>query len=310
MKIALDIAVIIVTILLITKGAGWLVDSSVRIARKFNISDLIIGLTVIAIGTSAPEFAVTVNAAIRNMGDISVGNIVGSNIFNLGLILGGTAIFRSLKTDNKVVYRDGAFLLAGTLVLTFFLWDSKLSFAEGTILFASLIVYLGYLYWKKDPVKLEEVENTEPYKKYDPLLLLFSLILIVASSHFLVESASDLATIFGVSQWVIGATIVAAGTSAPEFATALVAAYKGHHGMSVGNLIGSDIFNMFGVLGVASIIRELPVDAEARTNMLLLVGMVMLVIVFMRTNWKIGRLEGIILVLIGLSRWIFSFNPV
>jgi cation:H+ antiporter len=310
MKIAIDIAIIIVTILLITKGAGWLVDSSVRIARKFNISDLVIGLTVIAIGTSAPEFAVTVNAAIRNMGDISVGNIVGSNIFNLGLILGGTAIFRSLRTDKKVVYRDGAFLLAGTLALTLFLWDSRLSFTEGTILFASLIVYLGYLYWKKDPVKLEEAENTEPYKKYDPLLLLFSLILIVVSSHFLVESASDLAAIFGVSQWVIGATIVAAGTSAPEFATALVAAYKGHHGMSVGNLIGSDIFNMFGVLGVASIIRELPVDAEARTNMLMLVGMVVLVIVFMRTNWKIGRLEGIILVLIGLSRWIFSFNPV
>lgn len=310
MKIAIDIAIIIVAILLIAKGAGWLVDSSVRIARKFNISELVIGLTVIAIGTSAPEFAVTVTAAIRNMGDISVGNIVGSNIFNLGLILGGTAIFRSLKTSKKLVYRDGAFLLGGTIALTLFLWDSKLSFTEGIILFTSLIVYLAYLYWKKDPVNLEEAENTETYKKYDPLLLLFSLILIVASSHFLVDSASDLAAIFGVSQWVIGATIVAAGTSAPEFATALVAAYKGHHGMSVGNLIGSDIFNMFGVLGVASIIRELPVDAEARANMLLLVGMVLLVIVFMRTNWKIGRLEGIILVLIGLSRWVFSFGPI
>lgn len=309
MEIATDIAVIIVTILLIAKGAGWLVDSSVRIARKFNISELVIGLTVIAIGTSAPEFAVTVIAALRNLGDISVGNIVGSNIFNLGLILGGTAIFRSLKTSKKLVYRDGTFLLAGTIALTLFLWDSKLSFTEGAILFTSLFVYLGYLYWKKDRVETEEIENAEPYKKYDPLLLLFSLILIVASSHFMVESASDLATIFGVSQWVIGATIVAAGTSAPEFATALVAAYKGHHGMSVGNLIGSDIFNMFGVLGLAAIIRELPVDAEARTNMLLLVGMVLLVIVFMRTNWKIGRLEGIILVLIGLSRWVFSFGP-
>jgi cation:H+ antiporter len=309
MKIAIDIAIIIVTILLIAKGAGWLVDSSVRIARKFNISELVIGLTVIAIGTSAPEFAVTVTAAIRNMGDISVGNIVGSNIFNLGLILGGTAIFRSLKTSKKLVYRDGLFLLGGTIGLTFFLWDSKLNFTEGAVLFAMLIIYLGYLYWKKEPVNLEEAENAEPYKKYDPLLLLFSLILIVASSHFLVESASDLAAIFGISQWVIGATIVAAGTSAPEFATALVAAYKGHHGMSVGNLIGSDIFNMFGVLGVAAIIRELPVDAEARTNMLLLIGMVLLVIVFMRTNWKIGRLEGIILVLIGLSRWVFSFSP-
>ncbi len=309
MKIAIDIAIIIVTIFLIAKGADWLVDSSVRIARKFNISELVIGLTVIAIGTSAPEFAVTITAAVRNMGDISVGNIVGSNIFNLGLILGGTAIFRSLKTNKKLVYRDGAFLLGGTIALTLFLWDSKLSFTEGAILFITLLVYLGFLYWKKDPVNSEEAESAEPFKKYDPLLLVFSMALIVVSSHFLVESASGLAAIFGISNWVIGATIVAAGTSAPEFATALVAAYKGHYGMSVGNLIGSDIFNMFGVLGLASIIRELPVDTEARTNMLLLVGMVLLVIVFMRTNWKIGRLEGIILVLLGLSRWVFSFNP-
>ncbi|MDO8952171.1 MAG: hypothetical protein Q7U86_06060 [Draconibacterium sp.] len=115
---------------------------------------------------------------------------------------------------------------------------------------------------------MEEAENNEPYKKYEPILLILSMVLIVASSHFLVESASDLAAIFGVSQWVIGATIVAAGKTAAEFAPALVAAYNEHHGMSVGNLIGSDIINMFGLLGVAAIIRELPDDAEARTNML------------------------------------------
>lgn len=307
MEVLKDIAIIIAAIFFIAKGAGWLVDSSVRIARKFKISDLVIGLTVIAIGTSAPEFAVTIMSAVRDLGDISVGNIVGSNIFNLGFILGGTAIFRSLTTSKKVVYRDGAFLLGGTIALTLFLWDLKLSFSEGAILFSMLIVYLGYLYWKKDPVDLEEIEHVDQYKKYDPLLLILSITLVVASSHFMVESASALAARMGISQWVIGATIVAAGTSAPEFATALVAAYKGHHGMSVGNLIGSDIFNVFGVLGIASIIREMPVDIEARSNMLLLIGMVLLVIIFMRTNWKIGRLEGIILVLIGLSRWIFSF---
>lgn len=309
MKIAFDILIIIITIFFISKGAGWLVDSSVRIARKFKISELVIGLTVIAIGTSAPEFAVTVSAAIRNMGDISVGNIVGSNIFNLGFILGGTAIFRSLNTSKKLMYRDGAFLLVGTVALTLFLWDSQLSITEGAVLLTSLFVYLGYLYWKKDAVNLEEAENAGQYKKYDPLLLLFSLALIVSSSHFLVESAVNLAEIFGVSQWVIGATIVAAGTSAPELATSLMAAYKGHHGMSVGNLIGSDIFNMFGVLGVASLIRELPVDAEARLNMLLLVAMVVITIFFIRTKWKISRIEGVILVLLGLSRWIFSFSP-
>lgn len=310
MEYVKDIAIIIVTIYFIARGAGWLVDASVRIARKFHISDLVIGLTVIAIGTSAPEFAVTVLSAVRNMGDISVGNIVGSNIFNLGFILGGTAIIRSLNTSSKVVYRDGTFLLLGTILLTWFLWDLKLSLSEGITLFALLFVYLGYLYWKKDAPDHEEAAKADPYRRYDPLLLIFSIAVVVGSSHFMVEAASGLASRLGVSQWVIGATIVAAGTSAPEFATAIVAAYKGHHGMSVGNLIGSDIFNMFGVLGVAAIIREMPVDMEARTNMLLLVAMVFIVIVFMRTNWKIGRLEGILLFLIGLGRWIFSFIQV
>jgi cation:H+ antiporter len=310
MEYVKDIVIIIVTIYFIARGAGWLVDASVRIARKFHISDLVIGLTVIAIGTSAPEFAVTVLSAVRNMGDISVGNIVGSNIFNLGFILGGTAIIRSLNTSTKVVYRDGAFLLLGTVLLTWFLWDLKLSLSEGITLFTLLFVYLGYLYWKKDAPEHDEAVKDDPYRRYDPLLLIFSIAVVVGSSHFMVESASALASRLGISQWVIGATIVAAGTSAPEFATALVAAYKGHHGMSVGNLIGSDIFNMFCVLGVAAIIREMPVDMEARTNMLLLVAMVFIVLVFMRTNWKIGRIEGILLFLIGLSRWIFSFIQV
>ncbi|MFO7862598.1 MAG: calcium/sodium antiporter [Salinivirgaceae bacterium] len=307
MEVAIDVVVVIVTIFLIAKGANWLVDSSVRIARKFNISDLVIGLTVVAVGTSAPEFAVTILAATRDLGDISVGNIVGSNIFNLGFILGGTAIIKSLNTSKKLVYRDGVFLLLGTVALLFFLQDLVLSFVEGVILFGSLFVYLAFLFIKKDPLPLEDISEADKYRKTDPYLLLLSITLVVASSHFMVESASDLAEAIGISQWVIGATIVAAGTSAPEFATALVAAYKGHHGMSVGNLIGSDIFNMFGVLGLASIIKDLPVDAEATGNMWLLVGMVMLVLVFMRLNWRIGRVEGIILFLVALARWVYSF---
>ena len=307
MQIVFDIVIVIVTILLIAKGANWLVDSSVRIARKFNVSDLVIGLTVVAIGTSAPEFAVTILAATKDMGDISVGNIVGSNIFNLGFIWGGTAIIRSLTTSPKLVYRDGMFLLLGTLALTFFLWDLKLTFYEGLVLFVALFAYLGFLFWKKDSMPIEDISENEKYRKSDPFLLVFSITLVVASSHFMVESASSLAAAMGISQWVIGATIVAAGTSAPEFATALVAAYKGHHGMSVGNLIGSDIFNMFGVLGVAALIKDLPVDQEASGNMFLLVGMVVVVLIFMRARWRISRVEGGILFLIALARWVYSF---
>jgi len=306
MSIAADIAIILITIVAIGQGAAWMVDASVRIARKLGVSELVIGLTIVAAGTSAPEFAVTFLAAFRDMGDISVGNIVGSNIFNLGFILGGTAIIRSLATNGKVVIRDGGFLLIGTLMLTGFLWDLTLNFVEGSILLVMLIAYLGHLFWNKEPVEIE-VEEEQSYNWYDPFILILGLVLIVGGSHFLVISASDLAELAGISQWVIGATIVAAGTSAPELATSIVAAMRENYGISVGNLLGSDIFNMYGVLGVTAMIKELPVDPEAQSNLLALVFMVVVVLVFMRTGWRITRWEGIVLVLIGMARWLYSF---
>ncbi|MCB0836357.1 MAG: sodium:calcium antiporter [Bacteroidetes bacterium] len=306
MAVLTDILIVIISILITAKGASWLVDSSIRIAKKLGISELVIGLTIVAAGTSAPEFGVTLLAAFRGMGDISVGNIVGSNVFNLGFILGGTAIIRNLSTNRKVVIRDGGFLLVGTLILTFFLWDLSLSMKEGSVLLIMLIVYLGHLFWNKEPIEHESEQDTV-YNWYDPLLLILGLAMVIISSHFLVDSASDLAELAGISQWVIGATIVAAGTSAPELATSVVAAIKGNHGISVGNLLGSDIFNMYGVLSTAAIMRELPVDIEARSNMILLILMVILVIVFMRTNWRVSRMEGVFLIILGLSRWVYSF---
>ncbi|MCO6480494.1 MAG: calcium/sodium antiporter [Phaeodactylibacter sp.] len=306
MSVLIDIAIILISILVIGQGAAWLVDASVRIARKLGVSELVIGLTIVAAGTSAPEFAVTFLAAVRDMGDISVGNIVGSNIFNLGFILGGTAIIRSLATNNKVVVRDGGFLLLGTLLLTAFLWDLSLGFLEGSVLLIMLLGYLGYLFWKKEPVEVE-TEDDQSYNWYDPFILILGLVMVVGSSHFLVISASDLAELAGISQWVIGATIVAAGTSAPELATSIVAALRGNHGISVGNLLGSDIFNMYGVLAVTAMMKDLSVDIQARSNLLALIFMIVLVIIFMRTGWRIARWEGVMLVLIGLGRWLYSF---
>ena len=308
MEIFFSTLIIVVSIVVMSKGAVLLVDSASRIAKKLGISELIIGLTVVALGTSAPEFSVTILSSFRGMSDISVGNIVGSNIFNLGFILGGTAIIRSLKTSNKVVYRDGGFLLFGTLLLTYFLWDLNLSQIEGIALFTLLCIYLGYLFWTKEVIEHEEV--ADKYNGYDPLLLLFSFTMVIVSSHFLVDSATSIAKNIGVSDWVIGATIIAAGTSAPEFATPMAAAIRGKYGISVGNLIGSDIFNMYGVLGIASIMKELPVDIGARTNLIMLVTMVILALVFMRTGWRLSRREGVVLVLIGVGRWIYSFMDI
>ncbi len=305
MEILKDILIILLCIVVIAKGAVWLIDSAIKIARRLGISELVIGLTIVAMGTSAPEFSVTILAALRGMGDISVGNIVGSNIFNLGFILGGIAAIQGLKTDKKVIYRDGVFLFFGTLLLTGFLWDLTLWRVEGVILFALLLGYLGFLYWEKETFKIET--RASQLRWSDPLLLLSGMGMVLGGSHFLVESAVDLAKAMGISEWVIGATIVAAGTSAPEFATSLVAALRGHHGISIGNLIGSDIFNLFGVLGLAGIMRNLPVDIGARSNLIMLAMMVFVVLVFMRTGWRVSRREGIVLVSLGLARWIYSF---
>ena len=306
MIIIKDIVILLVSIIVIGKGAVWLVDAAARVAKHFGISELVIGLTVVAFGTSAPEFGVTILAAIRGMGDISVGNIVGSNIFNLGFILGGTAIIHSLKTSRTVVFRDGIFLLFGGILLSVFLWDLTLSKIEGIVLFTLLIVYLLYLYVKKETIETEE--PTHAMYRWDPILLFVGIGLVIVGSHFLVESAVSIARFMGVSDWVIGATIIAAGTSAPEFATSLTAAMKSRYGMSVGNLIGSDIFNLFGVLGIAGIMRNLSVGHDAHINLIILSFMIAVVIIFMRTGWVVSRKEGIILVMIGLLRWIYSFS--
>ncbi len=308
MEILTNSIIIIVCILALAKGSSIFVDSAVKIARWLNVPTLVIGLTVVAFGTSAPEFSVTLLSAVQGMGDISVGNIVGSNIFNLGFILGGTALIRTLHSDKKSVYRDGLFLLGGTIILTLLIWDLNISRIGGFILFGLLIVYIVYLFLRKhdEPVDVP-VEEQKSIKWYDFLLFLLGLAMIIGGAHYLVEASVKIARIMGVSEWVIAVTIVAFGTSAPELATSITAALKGHHGISVGNLIGSDIFNVFGVLGLTAILHDLTVEIGARSNLIVLVGMVILVIVFMRTNWKISGWEGAVLIIIGLLRWFYSF---
>ena len=305
MEILTDVTIVLVCVGVIAKGATGLVDSASKIAKRLGISELVIGLTILALGTSAPEFAVSILAALKGVGNIAIGNIVGSNIFNLGFILGGTAIIHSLKTSRILIVRDGFFLLFGTFILLFFLWDLTLTKFEGGVLFSLLILYLGYLYVKREPLETKQVMG----KMYwgDPLMLIGGLAMVLVGAHFMVESAINLARYMGVSEWVIGATVIAAGTSAPEFATSLAAALRSRYGMSVGNLIGSDIFNLFGVLGVAGILNNITVSLDARMHLVFLSLMVALVLVFMRTGWVVSRREGYILVMIGLVRWINSF---
>lgn len=304
MDIAFQTVVLFICLFGLWKGADIVVDSASAIARKLGFSDLVIGLTVVAMATSAPEFAVTISAALSGNSDISVGNVVGSNIFNLFFILGLIATFSEVKTSPKLVYRDGLLLIITSFLLVVFLRDLNLSRLEGSIFLVLLVAYIFFLLTGKEEV---EIESEEEYHWYTSLLFLLGILIIVISGHYFVDAASGIARILGVSEWVIGVTIVAAGTSAPEMATSLVASLKGKHGLSAGNLIGSDIFNLLGVLGVAAIIKPLTVASNAYSSVFVVFLAMILVVYFFRTNWEVSRKEGYILLLVVLIRWAFDF---
>ena len=306
MELYLNIGILTLSIIALWLGAVWIVDPAPKIARKLGISDLVVGLTIIAFGTSAPEFAVSVTAAIKHQANISVGNIVGSNIFNLGFILGGVAVLRTIRTSRKIVYREGLILIGVSILLFIFLLNLNLSFVEGCILLTGLIIYLAYLLIHKET--LEEEIPTGRFRWYHVLQLFIGLVVVVVGGHFLVDSASFLAYAAGLSDWAIAVTVVAAGTSAPEFATSLVAAIKGRHSISAGNLIGSDLFNLMGVLGLAAILRPLHVSPDAPIDIFLMVLLVIMVVIFMRTGWKVSRTEGFILIVVNLVRWILTLK--
>ncbi len=307
----LAVVIIVICIIGLWFGANWVVDSATRIARQIGMSDLVIGLTVVAIGTSAPEFAVTISSALSGQSDISVGNVIGSNIFNLGFILGGLALFAGIPVTRKMVRRDGAMLIGTTILLLIFLLDLTLARSEGLILLAVLLAYMGYLLYKRE--EAHEELNDEPFRWTDVPLFLAGIIVVVASGHYFVEEASVVARFFGMSEWVIGVTIVAFGTSAPEIATSGIALRRGQAGMSAGNLIGSDLFNLLGVLGVATLLApggNLIVDRSAQESTYTLILFVCIVVWTMWSDWRIARWQGGLLVLLGVIRWTMDFNEI
>lgn len=316
LSLSTNAVVVLLTILLIAKGAGWVVDAASGLARGLGVSELTIGLTVVAFGTSAPEFAVTLIAALKGQGDISVGNIVGSNIFNLGFILGGAALFRAIPTNPILLTRDGTLLVASSLLLLLFVGgDLRLGRLEGLTLVSGLAIYLLLLVKQRaagsapsDGAETAAGVAARQRPATHLTRLGLGLLCVTVGSHVMVEAACAVARTLGVSEWVIGVTIVAAGTSAPELATTIAGVVKRRFDISAGNLIGSDIFNLLGVLGVAGLVRPVVVDPAARVSLVALVGMVMLTAIFMRTGWRISRLEGVALVAVAVVRWVFDLS--
>lgn len=299
-----NIALLAVSIALLWFGAEWVVHSASRIARRFQLSELIIGATVVALGTSSPEICVTLVAALGGQPDISVGNVVGSNIFNVGLILGSCAVIWTIPTSRQLVYRDTVALIGASALLLGFLRDEKLGSGEGLAMMVLLCLYIWYLVRRgRGQIPAREEIPTGLATRRDYVFLVIGLAAIVGGAYLLVETASDLARKVGISEWTIGITIVAGGTSLPELATAIVAGRHGRTAMMAGMLIGSDLFNLLGVLGLAAFLRPLQIAEAATTGVLMMAGMLVILILFMRSDWRLTRTEGVLLLVLAVLRW-------
>lgn len=245
-------------------GGEYLVRGASSIARRFGISPLVIGLTIVGFGTSAPEMLVSVNAALAGQPAIAIGNVLGSNIANILLILGVSAVIAPLIIPARQLARDLAFMLLATGAIWVMLLDGMVTRLEGGLLIAGLAVFL-YMAFSAGSVPQEEdaVETSVPKSA---LMTVGGLVLLVIGAHFLVNSASTIARTYGISEAVIGLTIVAVGTSLPELATSVIAAFRRQTEIAVGNVVGSNIFNIFGILGVTALIA--PIPSEARFAMI------------------------------------------
>ena len=245
-------------------GGEYLVRGASSIARRFGISPLVIGLTIVGFGTSAPEMLVSVNAALAGQPAIAIGNVLGSNIANVLLILGVSAVIAPLIIPARQLARDLAFMLLATGAIWVMLLDGMVTRLEGGLLIAGLAVFL-YMAFSAGSVPQEEdaVETSVPKSA---LMTVGGLVLLVIGAHFLVDSASTIARTYGISEAVIGLTIVAVGTSLPELATSVIAAFRRQTEIAVGNVVGSNIFNIFGILGVTALIA--PIPSEARFAMI------------------------------------------
>ena len=276
-------------------GGDWLVNGGVALARRFRISPLVIGMTIVAFGTSAPELLVSTISAIKGSAGIAMGNVIGSNIANIGLILGLTSLICPIETDNSKVVRHGSIMIAASLLLMIFALHSGISRIEGLTLFVCLILFTT-ISIRKGRTQPQEADIEDQEGK--PMTILAAIGLIVLScamlafgADILVDGATTLASAMGVSDKVIGLTIVALGTSLPELAASVAAAVKKQMDISIGNIIGSNIFNILCVLGVSTSIKPISLEfSDYMSDFIWMLGFSAFIIIFTTMRKKKGRL--------------------
>lgn len=260
----LQVIILLAGFLFLVKGADWFVEGAASIAKKLGIPQLIIGLTIVAMGTSMPEAAVSITAAINKNAGITIGNVVGSNILNILIILGITAVITNVAIQKSTFLYEIPFMTVITIVLLIFgITGSEVTFIEGVVFWILFLIYLGYLFvMAKKGNDQEEAEAKDNPVWKCMLLMVIGGILVVKGSDFAVSGATEIARYFGMSERFIGLTIVALGTSLPELVTSVTAARRGNAGIAIGNIVGSNIFNILFVIGTTALIRTVPFESK------------------------------------------------
>ena len=302
----LNVLFILVGIVLVLWGADRLTDGAVAVAEKMKMPQIVIGLTIVAMGTSMPEFCVSLVSALKGTTDLAVGNIVGSNIFNTLLIVGVSAWVAPMTILKSTVRKDIPFALFASVILLIMCLDGNISRLDAGILFVLFLVFM-YVTLKgaktKDDDTTAKTDSIEDNKKPMPTWLsivwiIVGLACLIGGSNLFVEGATKVAEHIGVSEAVIGLTIVAGGTSLPELATSVVSARKGNSGIAIGNVLGSNVFNILAILGVTGVITPMHLQGITMLDLSMMVFSTLLVWLFSFTKYKIARWEGIVLTIV------------
>lgn len=317
--IFLQIAILVVGFVFLVKGADFFVDGASQIAKKFNIPSVVIGLTIVSFGTSLPELAVSVTSAIKGINGIAIGNVVGSNIVNLMLVAGCAAFISPMQMGKSLMKKDFPFSILITVALFLmcadkvFLPNSEniISRADGIMLLLFFIIFMySTVSYSLSNKTEEEPEDSEAKKSSLAKIILLTIIGlagVICGGQMVVNSATYIAKAAGMSDTLIGLTIVAFGTSLPELVTSVIAAKKGENDIAMGNVIGSNIFNILFILGVAATIRPLAVDSACISDSLILIAFSALVWCMARPKYKLNRACGAIMVLLYIAYDVFIF---
>ena len=299
----IDSGLIFVGLILLYYGGDFLVTGSLHLSRALKISPFIIGATVIGFGTSTPELAVSVMASLQDFGDLALGNIIGSNIANIGLVLGITALIVPLTIEKQRFIDESPPLIISSLIIVAFSWNNYLGMVEGFIMIGLLVVYLWRALRTKENIDhlietpLDENHLFSNYTgtKFQVFLVILGIAMLIVGANWIVKGSTGIARELGISEWFIGVSIVALGTSLPELTSSLIAAKRGHGEMAIGNVFGSNIFNILMVIGASSLIKPLSIREEIYTDLIYATTLTCLLILLIRMGYVINKRDGLIL---------------